>query len=172
MAAPRVPASPVHMAVVLGAATPFWESSPWKTSWRNSWVRSRTSRTWASCRHHARGEGRFEADGRLTLDVAERELGVILPPLRPDIETLGAYVQATWATRCGRAAPLTWWISLHRPEIRDGRFADYAASLCHMRTKATLRRSSRRTFIAWYAAGSAAAYHHGRFARPSARARA
>jgi CBS domain containing-hemolysin-like protein len=39
-------------------------------------------------------EGRFEADGRLTLDVAERELGVILPPLRPDIETLGAYVQA------------------------------------------------------------------------------
>jgi putative hemolysin len=39
-------------------------------------------------------EGRFEADGRLTLDVAERKLGVVLPELRPDIETLGAYVQS------------------------------------------------------------------------------
>jgi CBS domain containing-hemolysin-like protein len=37
-------------------------------------------------------EGTFEADGRLTLDVAKRELGLTLPPLPPDIETLGGYV--------------------------------------------------------------------------------
>ncbi|MBC8132254.1 MAG: HlyC/CorC family transporter, partial [Deltaproteobacteria bacterium] len=34
----------------------------------------------------------FEADGRLTLDVAKRELGLHLPPLPPDVETLGGYV--------------------------------------------------------------------------------
>jgi CBS domain containing-hemolysin-like protein len=37
-------------------------------------------------------DGTFEADGRLTLDVAKRELGLVLPPLPPDIETLGGYV--------------------------------------------------------------------------------
>jgi CBS domain containing-hemolysin-like protein len=36
--------------------------------------------------------GVFEADGRLTLDVAKRELGLSLPPLPPDVETLGGYV--------------------------------------------------------------------------------
>ena len=39
-------------------------------------------------------DGRFEADGRLTLDVAARELGLDLPTGRPDIETLGAYMEA------------------------------------------------------------------------------
>ena len=34
----------------------------------------------------------FEADGRLTLDVAKRELGLSLPPLPPDVETLGGYI--------------------------------------------------------------------------------
>jgi len=67
-------------------------------------------------------EGRFEADGRLTLDVAERELGVILPPLRPDIETLGAYVQAHLGHPLRPAAPLTWWISLH--SLGDSRRQD------------------------------------------------
>jgi len=41
--------------------------------------------TWAA-------PGVFEADGRLTLDVAKRELGLSLPPLPPDVETLGGYV--------------------------------------------------------------------------------
>ncbi len=39
-------------------------------------------------------EGRFEAEGRLTLDVASRELGLELGPDRPEIETLGAYMEA------------------------------------------------------------------------------
>jgi CBS domain containing-hemolysin-like protein len=39
-------------------------------------------------------DGRFEADGRLTLDVAARELSLNLGPPRPDIETLGAYMEA------------------------------------------------------------------------------
>ncbi len=37
-------------------------------------------------------DGSFEADGRLTLDVAKRELGLELPPLPPDIETLGGFI--------------------------------------------------------------------------------
>ena len=37
-------------------------------------------------------DGVFEADGRLTLDVAKRELGVKLPPQPPEVETLGGYV--------------------------------------------------------------------------------
>src|SRR5207237_9874285 len=37
-------------------------------------------------------DGSFEADGRLTLDVAKRDLGLTLPPLPPAVETLGGYV--------------------------------------------------------------------------------
>ena len=37
-------------------------------------------------------DGGFEADGRLTLDVAKRELGLKLPPLAADVETLGGFV--------------------------------------------------------------------------------
>jgi CBS domain containing-hemolysin-like protein len=37
-------------------------------------------------------DGAFEADGRLTLDVAKRELGLDLPPLPADVETLGGYI--------------------------------------------------------------------------------
>jgi CBS domain containing-hemolysin-like protein len=37
-------------------------------------------------------DGSFEADGRLTLDVAARDLGLKFPPLPPDIETLGGYI--------------------------------------------------------------------------------
>ena len=67
-------------------------------------------------------EGRFEADGRLTLDVAERELGVTLPPLRPDIETLGAYVQAHLGhpLRPGGTVDLGGF-RFTALEIRDGR---------------------------------------------------
>jgi CBS domain containing-hemolysin-like protein len=42
-------------------------------------------------------DGRFEADARLTLDVAARELDLQLTPRRPDIETLGAFVEAELA---------------------------------------------------------------------------
>jgi CBS domain containing-hemolysin-like protein len=42
-------------------------------------------------------DGRFEADGRLTLDVAARELGLQLTPRQPDIETLGAFLEAELA---------------------------------------------------------------------------
>lgn len=67
-------------------------------------------------------EGRFEADGRLTLDVAERELGVTLPPLRPDIETLGAYVQSHLGhpLRPGGTVDLGGF-RFTALEIRDGR---------------------------------------------------
>ena len=36
--------------------------------------------------------GAFEADGRLTLDVASRELGIVFPSVPPEIETLGGFV--------------------------------------------------------------------------------
>jgi CBS domain containing-hemolysin-like protein len=67
-------------------------------------------------------EGRFEVDGRLTLDVAERELGVELPPMPPDIETLGAYVQAHLGPplRPGRSVELAGF-RFTTIEIRDGR---------------------------------------------------
>jgi CBS domain containing-hemolysin-like protein len=42
-------------------------------------------------------DGRFEADGRLTLDVAARDLGLQLQAPRPDIETLGAFIEAMLA---------------------------------------------------------------------------
>jgi putative hemolysin len=38
-------------------------------------------------------DGRFEAEGRLTLDVAARDLGLKLEPQRPQIETLGAFIE-------------------------------------------------------------------------------
>src|SRR5205085_2942374 len=39
-------------------------------------------------------DGRFEAEGRLTLDVASRELGLSLEPQRAEVETVGSYVEA------------------------------------------------------------------------------
>jgi CBS domain containing-hemolysin-like protein len=67
-------------------------------------------------------DGRFEADGRLTLDVAARELDLRLPPpSRPDIETLGAYVEATLgrAPRPGDSVDLGG-MCIPALEIRDG----------------------------------------------------
>jgi CBS domain containing-hemolysin-like protein len=37
-------------------------------------------------------DGSFEADGRLTLDVAARDLGLQFPPLPPEVETLGGFI--------------------------------------------------------------------------------
>lgn len=67
-------------------------------------------------------EGRFEVDGRLTLDVAERELGIELPPMPPEIDTLGAYLQSHLAPplRPGRSIELGGF-RFTTIEIRDGR---------------------------------------------------
>jgi CBS domain containing-hemolysin-like protein len=37
-------------------------------------------------------DGNFDVDGRLTLDVAARELGVEFPKVPPEVETLGGFV--------------------------------------------------------------------------------
>jgi CBS domain containing-hemolysin-like protein len=37
-------------------------------------------------------DGSFEADGRLTLDVAARDLGLAFPKVPPEVETLGGYI--------------------------------------------------------------------------------
>jgi CBS domain containing-hemolysin-like protein len=67
-------------------------------------------------------EGRFEVDGRLTLDVAERELSVELPTMPPEIDTIGAYVQShlTPPLRPGRSVELGGF-RFTAIEIRDGR---------------------------------------------------
>ncbi len=67
-------------------------------------------------------EGRFEVDGRLTLDVAERELGVELPEMPPEIDTLGAYLQACLGQplRPGCSLELGGF-RFTTIEIRDGR---------------------------------------------------
>jgi len=61
-------------------------------------------------------------DGRLTLDVAERELGIELPPMPPEIDTLGAYLQSHLAPplRPGRSIELGGF-RFTTIEIRDGR---------------------------------------------------
>ncbi len=38
------------------------------------------------------GDGSFEVDGRLTLDVAAREIGVAFPAVPPEVETLGGFI--------------------------------------------------------------------------------
>jgi len=37
-------------------------------------------------------DGSFDADGRLTLDVATRDLGLAFPPVPPEVETLGGFI--------------------------------------------------------------------------------
>jgi CBS domain containing-hemolysin-like protein len=37
-------------------------------------------------------DGSFEVDGRLTLDVAAREIGVAFPAVPPEVETLGGFI--------------------------------------------------------------------------------
>src|SRR5688572_6164710 len=66
-------------------------------------------------------DGRFEVDGRVTLDVAARELDVRLPP-RDDIETMGAYFLAELAraARPGDVIELAGF-RFTAMEIRDGR---------------------------------------------------
>ncbi len=66
-------------------------------------------------------DGRFEADGRITLDVAARELKLILPPLGPEIETLGAYMEAKLQHAPQPGDTIVFeGVSLTALEIRDG----------------------------------------------------
>jgi CBS domain containing-hemolysin-like protein len=37
-------------------------------------------------------DGSIDVDGRLTLDVATRELGIVFPPVPPEVETLGGFL--------------------------------------------------------------------------------
>jgi CBS domain containing-hemolysin-like protein len=67
-------------------------------------------------------DGRFEVDGRVTLDVAARELGIRVTPPRPEVDTLGGLMQEL----LGRPAQPGDAISvpgfrLTAIEIRDGR---------------------------------------------------
>src|SRR4051812_6553559 len=67
-------------------------------------------------------DGRFEVDGRVTLDVAARELGLRVTPPRPEVDTLGGYFQ----NQLGRAPQPGETIDvpgfrLPAIEIRDGR---------------------------------------------------
>jgi CBS domain containing-hemolysin-like protein len=67
-------------------------------------------------------DGRFEVDGRVTLDVAARELGLRVTPPRPEVDTLGGYFQ----NQLGRAPQPGETIDvpgfrLTAIEIRDGR---------------------------------------------------
>jgi CBS domain containing-hemolysin-like protein len=49
-----------------------------------------------------RADGSFDVDGRLTLDVAARDLGIVFPTVPPEIETLGGFVLTQLP---GRAVP-------------------------------------------------------------------
>lgn len=67
-------------------------------------------------------DGRFEADGRLTLDVAARELALKVEAPSPEIETLGAFIQATVGRlpQPGDTVDVAGF-RLTALEIRDGR---------------------------------------------------
>lgn len=67
-------------------------------------------------------EGRFEVDGRLTLDVAARELGLVLSNLPADVETVGGYVAAQFneLPRPGVSIARAGFL-LTVLEVRDGR---------------------------------------------------
>jgi CBS domain containing-hemolysin-like protein len=67
-------------------------------------------------------DGRFEVDGRVTLDVAARDLGIKISPPRPEIDTLGGYVQEQLGRPAapGDAVEVPGFL-LSALEIRDGR---------------------------------------------------
>jgi CBS domain containing-hemolysin-like protein len=44
-------------------------------------------------------DGSFEVDGRLTLDVAARDIGIAIPAVPPEVETLGGFVFTVLAVR-------------------------------------------------------------------------
>jgi CBS domain containing-hemolysin-like protein len=113
----------VHMSIVLGAGNKFVGVVTLEDLLEEFVGEIQDEQDVGEIQPIVRGtEGRFEVDGRLTLDVAERELGVELPPMPPDIETLGAYVQAHLGPplRPGRSVELAGF-RFTTIEIRDGR---------------------------------------------------
>jgi CBS domain containing-hemolysin-like protein len=67
-------------------------------------------------------DGRFEVDGRVTLDVAARDLGLRLTPPHPEIDTLAGFVQEKLgrAPQPGDAVEVPGF-TLSALEIRDGK---------------------------------------------------
>jgi CBS domain containing-hemolysin-like protein len=113
----------VHMSVVLGAGNNFVGVVTLEDLLEEFVGEIQDEQDVGEIQPIVRGtEGRFEVDGRLTLDVAERELGVALPVMPPEIDTLGAYVQSHLAPplRPGRSVELGDF-RFTTIEIRDGR---------------------------------------------------
>ena len=113
----------VHMSIVLGAGNSFVGVVTLEDLLEEFVGEIQDEQDVGEIQPIVRGtEGRFEVDGRLTLDVAERELGVELPPLPPEIDTLGAYVQSHLAPplRPGRSVEIAGF-RFTTIEIRDGR---------------------------------------------------
>jgi CBS domain containing-hemolysin-like protein len=113
----------VHMSIVLGAGNAFVGVVTLEDLLEEFVGEIQDEQDVGEIQPIVRGtEGRFEVDGRLTLDVAERELGVELPPMPPEIDTLGAYVQSHLAPplRPGRGVDIAGF-RFTTIEIRDGR---------------------------------------------------
>ena len=113
----------VHMSIVLGAGNSFVGVVTLEDLLEEFVGEIQDEQDVGEIQPIVRGtEGRFEVDGRLTLDVAERELGVDLPPMPPEIDTLGAYVQSHLAPplRPGRGVDIAGF-RFTTIEIRDGR---------------------------------------------------
>jgi CBS domain containing-hemolysin-like protein len=113
----------VHMSIVLGAGNAFMGVVTLEDLLEEFVGEIQDEQDVGEIQPIVRGaEGRFEVDGRLTLDVAERELGIELPPMPPEIDTLGAYVQSHLAPplRPGRGVEIAGF-RFTAIEIRDGR---------------------------------------------------
>jgi CBS domain containing-hemolysin-like protein len=113
----------VHMSIVLGAGNSFVGLVTLEDLLEEFVGEIQDEQDVGEIQPIVRGaEGRFEVDGRLTLDVAERELGVVLPAMPPEIDTLGAYVQSHLAPplRPGRSVDIAGF-KFTTIEIRDGR---------------------------------------------------
>jgi CBS domain containing-hemolysin-like protein len=113
----------VHMSIVLGAGNSFVGVVTLEDLLEEFVGEIQDEQDVGEIQPIARGsEGRFEVDGRLTLDVAERDLGVELPPMPPEIDTLGAYVQSHLLPplRPGRSVEIAGF-RFTTIEIRDGR---------------------------------------------------
>jgi CBS domain containing-hemolysin-like protein len=113
----------VHMSIVLGAGNTFVGVVTLEDLLEEFVGEIQDEQDVGEIQPIVRGtEGRFEVDGRLTLDVAERELGVVLPAMPPEIDTLGANVQSHLAPplRPGRGVEIAGF-RFTTIEIRDGR---------------------------------------------------
>jgi CBS domain containing-hemolysin-like protein len=113
----------VHMSIVLGAGNSFVGVVTLEDLLEEFVGEIQDEQDVGEIQPIVRGsDGRFEVDGRLTLDVAERELSVVLPPMPPEIDTIGAYVQSHLVPplRPGRSVEIGGF-RFTTIEIRDGR---------------------------------------------------